>query len=223
MEIISSHCDKRKGRAHLLKRINIVTLIYTLMLLTGCVTVGDINAGFRRVDRMWQLEYQKTEDAFRYRVVDANYTTVFHHVRKTFIDLGIPVQNESIEKGTIIAQCDAPTPLTKEEWKKVAETENPKIKQAGGWMFRMRDDPKGYIVTVGASMRQVQDKTLVLLDYKLDNPKYRQMGFLPCEYAPPLAVQIGAMKFWTQLEKRLQDVNLPAPRIRIDEEKKWEI
>jgi len=207
----------------MVRRINSVILSSIFMLLMGCVTASDINEGCRRVDRVWQLEYQKTEDAFRYRVVDANYAKVFYCVRKTFIDLGIPVQSESADNGTIIGQCDAPTPLTKEEWKKIAETENPRIKQVGGWMFYMANDPKGWVVTVGASMRKEGDKTLVLFDYKIDNPKYRQMGYQPCKYAPPLAVQLGAMKFWNQLEKRLQDDELPAPRRRTDEELKWEI
>ena len=73
---------------------NIGLLIAVLIFSSGCITVAKINEGFRRVDSMWQLEYQESEDVFRYRVVDGDYATVFHLVRKTFIDLGMPVQKE---------------------------------------------------------------------------------------------------------------------------------
>ena len=198
---------------------NIGLLIAVLILFAGCVTVSKINEGFRRVDRMWQLEYQESEDAFRYRVVDGDYATVFHHVRKTFIDLGMPVQSQSFDKGIIVAQAEAPTPLTQEEWKKVAEVENPRLKKEG----LILRQAKGYIVTWAANMRPMHGKTFILLEYKLDNPKYRERGIVANQYAPPLAVQLGTTKFWIQLEKRLQIENIPVPRRRTEKEKLLDI
>lgn len=71
----------------------------------------------RKVDRSWQLEYQRTEDETRYRVVEGDLFNTFKAVRMTFLDLGLAIQNESVEKLTILAQNEAPAPLSKEEWR----------------------------------------------------------------------------------------------------------
>lgn len=93
--------------------------------LSGCVTVADVNTAFRRVDLAWQLDYQKTEDEYRWRVIEADKTTVYQAVRSTLIDLGMPIQIESLEKLTLVAHNLAPLPLTIEEWKEVVKQENP--------------------------------------------------------------------------------------------------
>jgi len=188
-------------------------------VLTGCVSLPEIDAGFRRIDRVWQLEYQQTEDEFRYRVVDGDYLAVFGAVRKTFIDIGMPVQSALVDKGLMIAENTAPAPLTLEEWKKVAESEGPRLKQIGGWMFAISDNPTEYVVTVRATLRPVGGKTFVRLDYELEAPQIRAMGVTPSKHAPPLAVQIGSLKFWSALEKNLGAVSMKAPRRRSSSER----
>jgi len=202
---------------------NIVLFIIVLIFSSGCFSVSSINEKFRRIDRMWQLEYQKNEDAFRYRVIDFDYVTVFHHMRKTFIDLGLPVQSQSFDKGVVVAQVEAPTPLTKEEWKKIVEVENPRVKKESGGIIRMLDDPKDYIITWTAIMKPMYGKTFILLEYKLDNPKHRERGLVANQYGPPLAIQLMSSKFWTQLEKRLETENIPVPRRRTEKEKLLDI
>ncbi|AUN94638.1 hypothetical protein [Pseudazoarcus pumilus] len=198
----------------LFRPLRLVKLGIFAALLSGCVSLADINAGFQRIDRQWQLEYQKTEDAYRYRVVEAPYSVVFEQVKKSFLDLSMPTQLDNISKGVIVAENAAPHPLTKDEWKAVVKEENPRIKELGGWMFRMEDDAKDYIVTVAATLVPVGETTVIRLDYKLDNPKYRSMGIIPSEHAPPLAVQLGSAKFWAALQHRLNSVSLPTPRRR---------
>lgn len=121
---------------------------YLVASLSGCMTLVDIDAAFRRIDRAWQLDYQKTEDEFRYRIIDADLDVSFSAVRKTFLDLGMPVQRVSLEKGegVVIAENEAPTPLSRDEWIEIAKAENPRVKELGGWAFYLPDDPKDYIV-----------------------------------------------------------------------------
>lgn len=183
-------------------------------LLAGCMTVGDVDDGFRRIDRVWQLEYQQTEDEYRYRVIDAPYGPALLAVRRTFVDLGMPVQDSSITAGVIVAENNAPTPLSPLEWQEVAKIENPRLQQVAGPLFVLGDDPKDYVVTVSATVRPFKGKTLVLLEYALDNPKLRRKGLAPSKHAPAKAVQIGSLKFWGQLEKRLREVKVPPPRRR---------
>jgi hypothetical protein len=194
-------------------------LIISIFYLCGCVSVQDVNEGFRRIDRMWLADYQKTEDAYRYRVVDADYPIVFPLVKRVFNDLGAAVQSSSLEDGTIYGACDAPTPLTKEEWKRVVDAERDKVKEAGGWMFDLRDDPRGYIVKGQATLRTMGSKTFILLDYRLDMPKYKSMGFQPSQYAPSLAVQLATTKFWNRLGDLLEGENMPKPRLRTEKER----
>jgi hypothetical protein len=212
------------------KPILIISAI--VFTVTGCASVPEINSSFRRIDRLWQLETQKIEDAFRHRVIDADYSVVFPQVKKTFLDLGMPVQKSSVSEGLILAENEAPHPLTMEEWAQVVKVEGPRVKEIGGWMFNLSANPKGYIVTVAAGLKAVRDKTFVLLDYRLDMPDYRRMGFTTSEHAPPLAVQIGAMKFWTQLDKNLKKVGAPSLRKRradeihpsvVDQQEYWEV
>lgn len=198
--------------------VRLALLALALTALSGCMTAGEIDDTFRRIDRLWQVEYQQTEDEFRYRAVDATYETVLLAVRRTFIDLGMPVQGSSFDKGVVIAENNAPAPLTLAEWQQVAKAENPRIQEIGGLQIYLADDPKDYVVTVKASVKPLKGKTLVLLDYALDNPKIRRLGLQPSRHAPALAVQLASVKFWLQLEKRLREVKAPAPRRRSKQE-----
>jgi len=186
--------------------------LLTSVLLSGCASIPEINAGFQRIDRTWQLEYQKTEDEYRYRVIEAPLLTTYEQVKKTFLDLGMPIQKSSLKDGIIIAENAAPTPLTQEEWLQIREIEEPRVKEIGGWMFTINKDPSGYIVMVSASLKEIQNKTLVLLNYRLRMPKYESMGMTPSKHAPPLAVQLGSIKFWNQLKQNLESTGITAPR-----------
>src|ERR1700682_1516929 len=106
-------------------------MVLLVLVLTACVSRGDIDAGFRRIDRAWQLEYQQTEDEYRFRVIDAEFAPSFEAVRKTFLDLGLPIQKSSLEGGVIVAENAAPAPLSLDEWKEVARAENPRVKEIG--------------------------------------------------------------------------------------------
>lgn len=192
--------------------------LLVVVVLAGCMTAGDINDGFRRIDRVWQLEYQQTEDEYRYRAVDASYETVLPAVRKAFIDLGMPVQGSSLTTGTVIAENTAPSPLSPAEWQQIASAENPRLKEVAGPIFVLTDEPHDYIVTVKATVRPIKGRTLVLLDYFLDNPKIRRAGMEPSRHAPAMAVRLASAKFWVVLEKRLSEVKSPAPRRRTKQE-----
>jgi hypothetical protein len=190
-----------------------------LIVLSGCVSIGDVNQAIGRIDRVWQLEYQRTEDEFRYRVIEADYQTTYQGVKRTFLDLGMAIQSGNPDSGLVVAEATAPTPLSREEWKEVARIENPRSKEIGGWFLELRGDPKNYIVTLGAGLKSVSGKTFVLLEYSLDNPQMRGMGIRPSKYAPPLAVQLGCAKFWNRLTDNLRGAGVPPPRRRMNNEK----
>ena len=194
-------------------QVHFLAIIFSVILI-GCVTVPEVNDAFRRIERLWLLEYQKTEDDYRHRVIEAPYETVYEQTKKTFLDLGFPVTSQDFEKGIIIGKANAPTPLSLEEWKKIAEFEGPRVKEHGGWFMKIKDNPDQYIITGKAALKRVGSKTFVLLDYELTMPEYERNGMLPTKVAPPMAVQLGSIKFWLRIEERLEELGIKAPRKR---------
>ena len=182
------------------------------LFLTSCMTIPEINDKFAEIDRVWLLEYQKHEDLYRSKVIDAPYLNTFSQIKKAMVELGMPVMVADFEKGLIIGQASAPTPLTKEEWLQVREYEQPRVRDIGGWMFYMPEDPKDQIVTVRVSVKPIANKTFILLEYEIDYPEYKRMGIKSGKIAPPSAVKIGSLKFWNKLDNLLQDVKLPKTR-----------
>lgn len=199
-------------------RLNQALACMLALLLVGCVSLPEINTALARVDRAWQLDYQRTEDEYRYRVVDTGFDSTFAAVRRTFLDLGMPIQVRSTRRGVLVAENAAPAPLTLAEWSEVVRVEGPRVKEIGGWFMQLSEKPDDYVVTVRATLRPLAGKTLIVLDYLMDNPSFREMGLKPPQHAPPLAVQLGTLKFWSHLERRLLEASLPKPRKRTQKE-----
>jgi hypothetical protein len=195
--------------------IRILVVAASVVMLTGCVSIAEVNSGFRRVDFAWDLDYQKTGEELRYRVIDAPYTEVYAAARETFLELGMPLMARDIAEGKLVARNTAPTPLTLAEWLEVKKTEEPRMKEVGGWYFMLAEDPKQYVVTVLALVRPMGGgKTFIGLDYELDAPEYRAKGFDVSKKAPPSAVKIASLKFWIALNAKLAAKSLPEARKR---------
>ena len=126
------------------------------IFLTSCVTIGDINAASGRIERLWMLESQKNEDLFRYLVIEAPFLITFKQVGETCQELGYPIFERDFEEGKIIVQSTAPAPLSKEEWKKVAEFENPRVKEHGGWYMYLPDNPEDYVITALIKLKRMK-------------------------------------------------------------------
>lgn len=188
---------------------NSIVIIFTSIFLISCVTTQDLNQKFAALDRVWLLDYQKDEEKYRFRVVDAPYIQAYAQVQKTFIELGYPVINKNYDTGEIYGEANAPKPLTQEEWMRVREIETPRVREVGGWMMYLAEDPSDYIITARATIKPVGKKTIVSLDYALRMPVYEQMGLTPSKVAPPEAVRIGSNKFWNRLDENLAKVKIP--------------
>ncbi len=192
--------------------------------MAGCININKINTNFRRIDEAWLLDYQKTEDEYRYRIVAADKYETARALRAAFISLSMPVKEENLERGSITSVVEAPRPLSKEEWKSVAQVETPRMKEIAGWMFTLPDNPKGYFITIIAYFQEIKGVgTIVLLKYRLDNPEYRRLGIEPSECAPPDAVRLGSLKFWRTLDDILQRNGASNVRQRLPTEEKRSI
>ena len=205
-----------------MKNAYILGLTLILLLgLAGCININKINTNFRRIDEAWLLDYQKTEDEYRCRIVAADKIETAKALRAAFIALNMPVKEDNLDNGSITSVVEAPRPLTKDEWKSVAEVETPRMKSIAGWMFTLPDNPKGYFITIRANFQEIKEVgTIVLLNYRLDNPEYRKLGIEPSECAPPDAVRLGSLKFWRTLDDILQKNGASKVRQRLPSEEK---
>lgn len=200
--------------------LSLLSIITLPTIFTGCVTNSDINSSFRKIDEVWAIDYQKTEDEYRYRVMDCDIQTAMRAMRATLLELRMPITERSYTRDVLVAEAAAPTPLTREQWEQVVKVEAPRVKEIGGWYMKLQKNPSGYMVKVIASFQEHEGKTIVLLDYELDNPKYRSMGFIPSRYAPADAVRMGSIKLWEEMEKQLKDMPEAKPRMRKEKEEK---
>jgi len=187
-------------------------VLLSFIFIQGCISIPEMNAKFREIDRVWLVDYQKDEVSYRKRIFDVKYQELFDLVKQTAIDLGYAVTSANLNSGLISAEANAPTPLSMDEWKKVADLENPRVKEIGGWMFYMADDPSDYIIFARAALAKTKNNIVITLDYELDMPEYRELGLTPSRVAPPSSVKIGSMKFWNALDKKLIDLNYPPSR-----------
>lgn len=194
--------------------VRVVIALAAMTTLSACVSTGQVDDAFRRIERVWELEYQRSGEETRTRIVDAPIGAVARATRKSFLSLGMPIKNMDAEAQTITAEGEAPLPLSLAEWKEVADRESPRMKEMGGWFLMMQDNPRGYTVTIRATLEPVRGKTVVVLDYLIDSAEIRRMGLVPPRSAPPMAVQIAAAKFWVALQRSLEAEQLPAPRQR---------
>lgn len=185
------------------------------LALLGCISIPDINSRYHRIGMAWQLDNQRIEEEYRFRVIDSDYLTVFNATRRTFLALGMPVQSRDLKTGVLYAENIAPSPLSQEEWMEIKRIETPRLKEIGGSLFSFPDNPKNFIITVRAEIKPLKSgETLVMVDHLMSSPEYKKMGILVTSHAPPTAVKLGSAKFWTQLSKEVSSLGIPAPRKR---------
>ena len=190
-------------------------LALLLLLLPGCGTsIADLNDRSRRIEREWMLEDRKSEDELRFRVVEAPSIVVYEEMRRTLVDLGLPIVRESFADGVLVAENNAPAFLTKTEWLEVKTREDPQIKDLGGDKLVLPADPSNFVITLLAVVKDAGDISVVHLEYELDSPVDRRKGLFLSRKAPPSAVRIASQKYWTLLQLRLAKLKIAPPRRR---------
>jgi len=85
--------------------------------------IAEMNEANRRVSRHWLLEYQRTEDLFRVRVVENGAESVVSALRKVMNELGLAVLGWDSKSSVLVAENYGPNPLSIDEWKVVIEQE----------------------------------------------------------------------------------------------------
>lgn len=180
----------------------ILVLALIIIGLSGCASVEEINAGFRRIDRLWEGEYKKIDPALFSRKTNIGIDEARMRVIDTFSDMGMKITASKSSSNIISSVNSAPVPLSLDEWKEVIAYENPRVKEIGGWMFEMRDDTSLYQVTSSARLDEDGVFTIISLGFRLDIPAYETYGIISSKAVPPMAIQKGASRFWRHFDDR---------------------
>lgn len=182
--------------------------------------IAEMNEANRRVSRHWLLEYQRTEDLFRVRVVENGAESVVSALRKVMNEIGLAVLGWDSKSSELVAENYGPNPLSIDEWKVVIEQEETEARKVGGPFFVFATDPKEYLVQLRIKVVKLgDDRTVIVLDYIIDAPRYRRIGLVPTSVAPPSAVRYASLKIWALLDSRLIGENRPKTRKRFESEK----
>lgn len=98
------------------------------------------------------------------------------------------------------------------------------MKEVGGWFLHFfYDSLKDYFINVNLKCREIAGRTLLFFDFNMDSPRFAAMGIRMTRFPPPLAAQIGSIKFWNQLQIRLNELGIAPPRRRTSDEHKLEV
>jgi hypothetical protein len=187
--------------------IRLLVVLFSIVYLSGCVTVNGLNEDFRKIDAAWANESSKYEAEQRHHKVNAGFEVTFAAVKQTYDDLGMRIIKTSAEKGFIISKNIAPLPLTNEQWQEVREVENPKLEEMGFWLISIEDDPSDYVVTIKAEVKTQGDFSTVNLDYFIEVPTFEGTGLVAPQHAAPHAVKLMSEMFWQQLDDNLTHAN----------------
>jgi hypothetical protein len=123
--------------------------------------------------------------------------------------LGMVIENRNIKKGVFLATAIAPKPLSDNEWKRVSEVEEPRMREIIGKeigpttaaLFSLK--PESYKIIFAAAFVSSKSSTLVTFKAMM-----RYIGAIRGAYfpksPPPTAAQLGLIKIWGAFEKQLE-------------------
>lgn len=185
-----------------MKKLSSIMGFFFIIVLSGCVSMSDVNNAFRDVDTAWEKENKKQIERL-HREVESNYKSTFDALETTFNNLNMPIIKSSIDKGYIMSRTDAPKPLSVLQWAEVRKIENPKLKNIS-WMMTLEENPSGYIITIKAQIFKLENRMNVTLEYYLEMPKYEDMGYIPSNQVPPHSLILMTEMFWDEFDKNLR-------------------
>ena len=171
------------------------------------MSIPELNSKMRQIDLIWGTEAQRLEDNYRTRAINMSKRETISILSKTFNELDMMIQSQSLNRGYVEAVATAPKPLTNEEWEEVRKVENPRLREIVGGLAFLPAKPDKYFITITARVVGNESISVIRLDYHLRNPEYEAMGIRPSQKAPPEAIKIGSSKIWSIFNEKVSDRN----------------
>lgn len=171
-------------------------------MLTGCVSINQINRATGRIDAMYAKELNDIDPNVYIRDYSMPYDAAFNKSVQALIEMDMTIVEEDRETGIIEAMSVAPTPLTKEEWASVGKVEKKKIKKTGGWFMTWSKKPSSgtnlHVFKILVKIQKLKDENRIILRWSLDMPNLRKLGVEPVSNPPASAVLIVVDKFYSR-------------------------
>lgn len=165
--------------------------------------------GMDEIDSFWGEVNQKIITSNGSRVYPQKMEQCLDAARKTAMQLGFTIKEESDTSITISALT--PVPFTNDEYKAIKAIEEPMMQaiaanHVGKFYSNFYTLDKGgkFYVTgkVNFISKKINNKTLVQISFRID-PKDEIKGFIYGHNPPPESVRKGVNKWWHAFENNL--------------------
>lgn len=179
-----------------------------LALISGCISMQQMQSGIDEIDSFWGEVNQKILSANASRVYSNEIEQCMEAAKKTATQLGFTIIEES--EGFLTIRALTPTPFTKDEYRAIKDIEEPMMQAMAAnhvgkfysAFFTLDDKGIFYITATVGMKKSFSDKTHVRIEFKL-HPKKEPKGYIYGTNPPPESVRKGLDKWWNTFESNL--------------------
>jgi len=201
------------------KRISLV-LVSILLLGTKCtevdVTDPKVANAITEINLSFKHGYQKLLSDMGTRHFNVNRSIAFSGMLKTLENLGFTITNTEGDY-YIYVTGPAPTPLDAQDWQKVKDNDQPKLRKIASKHIGIKGnfvklEPEGLNIEGFVTILEAFGGVDITITFRMKEIKPQPPeSILPRrEYPPPTAARIGYEKIWYQFE----NMALPLARMK---------
>jgi hypothetical protein len=196
----------RVAAARAVRRAGLYVL--AAVLAQGCASQEGIRCAITDINKEFQEQYERIlaeKGARRFTVPPAD---AFVGTRAALFRLGMRLETQDPDLGLLSVAAPAPTPLTQEEWKLVAQADLPMMQQlaarcVGLPAYLLKFEPEGLEIVITATILPAQGGSEISLTARMRQVTPPPSGMPRREYAPPTGVHKALDKLWEQIEREL--------------------
>lgn len=186
----------------------ILRITVFVLLISGCVSIPDVNRGARKVDEAWKIANDNLLKTSGTRTYEISKKEAFRAMVIAITELGMLVVNQDLEIGLIFATGASPAPLTKSEWENVKKVEEPRMRAI---VASEVGEFTASLFGFGQTSNFETHVNIIMLERPADleiSFRFRSVyvgpkivGLVHGNQPPPMAVKIGLQKAWNTFEK----------------------
>ena len=194
--------------------IKIISNVILLGLVSGCVSMQQLQSGMDEIDSFWGVTNQKIFSSQGTRNYPNKVIDCWDAANKSAIQLGFTILEKN-DNTTLTARALTPAPFTVDEYKAIRVIEEPMMQaiaanHVGKFYsnFYYLDEGGKFYVTVKVHIiPEIGDKSSVQVSFRID-PKEDIKGFVYGHNAPPESMRKGLEKWWYAFENNLSSSKL---------------
>lgn len=131
------------------------------------------------------------------------------------------IEQQDIASGYLQGSAPAPTPLSKQEWGLVEQSDNPSLQaiatqELGAIGSQFTLDPEPYDVLLNVFVSEIPQGATVSLELRIKNRTVQMYKTAYSSEPPPTAVRIGVEKFWYVFGQQIAMIAGDSPATQSD-------